>query len=155
MLPWKMVNGLSQSIIEKLDKNNFQVWKFRIINFLMGKGYWEFITGDEKEPPLLEWPVPMFLNRLNWKSEVKTTEEQGTFPSSQHFRGGGKRGVLELRDGTRKNDKCSITHMDHGLDLREATTFSFIIYFAPLHRGHIQMAFCPRTPKWESWNSQN
>jgi hypothetical protein len=22
----------------------------------MGKGYWEFITGDEKEPPLLKTP---------------------------------------------------------------------------------------------------
>jgi hypothetical protein len=52
-----MVNNLSQIAIEKLDKNNFQVWKFRIMNFLMGKGYWEFIIGDEKEPPLLEYPT--------------------------------------------------------------------------------------------------
>ncbi len=28
-------------VIERLDENNFQVWKFRIMNFLMGKGYWE------------------------------------------------------------------------------------------------------------------
>jgi len=27
------------------------------MNFLMGKGYWEFITGDEKEPLLLENPT--------------------------------------------------------------------------------------------------
>jgi hypothetical protein len=27
------------------------MWKFRIMNFLMGKDYWEFITGDEIEPP--------------------------------------------------------------------------------------------------------
>jgi len=52
-----MANGLPQIRIEKLNKNNFQVWKFRIINFLMGKGYWEFITNDEKEPPLLENPT--------------------------------------------------------------------------------------------------
>jgi hypothetical protein len=45
-----MANNLSQIAIEKLDKNNFQVWKFRIMNFLMRKGYWEFIIGDEKEP---------------------------------------------------------------------------------------------------------
>jgi hypothetical protein len=45
-----MADSLSQIAIEKLDKNNFQVWKFKIMNFLMGKGYWEFITGDEKEP---------------------------------------------------------------------------------------------------------
>jgi len=49
-----MADGLSQIAIEKLDKNNFQVWKFRIMNFLMGKGYWEFITGDEKKPLLPE-----------------------------------------------------------------------------------------------------
>jgi uncharacterized protein YegL len=47
-----MVNGLSQIAIEKLNKNNFQAWKFRIMNFLMGKGCWEFITSDEKEHPL-------------------------------------------------------------------------------------------------------
>jgi hypothetical protein len=33
------------------------VKKFRIMNFLMGKGYWEFITSDEKEPPFLENPT--------------------------------------------------------------------------------------------------
>jgi hypothetical protein len=44
-----MADGPSQIAIEKLDKNNFQVWKFRIMNFLMGKCYWEFITGDEKK----------------------------------------------------------------------------------------------------------
>jgi hypothetical protein len=53
-----MADGLSQIAIEKLDKNNFQMWKFRIMNFLTGKGYWEFITGDEKEPPLLENATP-------------------------------------------------------------------------------------------------
>jgi len=52
-----MADGLSQIAIDKLDKNNFQVWKFRIMNFLMGKGYWEFITGDEKEPPLPKNPT--------------------------------------------------------------------------------------------------
>jgi hypothetical protein len=47
-----MADGLSQIIIEKLNKNNFQMSKFRIVKFLMGKGYWKFITSDEKEPPL-------------------------------------------------------------------------------------------------------
>jgi hypothetical protein len=49
-----MADGLSQITIEKLDKNNFQVWKFRIMNFLMGKGYWEFVIGDETKPLLLK-----------------------------------------------------------------------------------------------------
>ena len=42
-------NSLSQIVTEKLDKNNFQAWKFRMTNFLMGKGYWDFITGNEGE----------------------------------------------------------------------------------------------------------
>jgi hypothetical protein len=52
-----MVDGLSQIVIEKLDKNNFKVWKFWIMNFLTGKGYWECIFSDEKKPPLLENPT--------------------------------------------------------------------------------------------------
>ncbi len=52
-----MADGLSQIAIERLDNNNFQMWKFRIMNFLMGKGYWEFITNDEKEPPFRENPT--------------------------------------------------------------------------------------------------
>jgi hypothetical protein len=52
-----MADGLSQIAIEKLNKNNSQVWKFRIMNFLMGKSYWEFITGDENEPPLPKNPT--------------------------------------------------------------------------------------------------
>ncbi len=51
------MDDLSQIAIEKLNKNNFHVWKFRIMNFLMGKGYWEFITGDETKPPLLKNPT--------------------------------------------------------------------------------------------------
>jgi hypothetical protein len=39
MLPWEMANDLFQITIENLNKNNFQVWKFLIMNFLMGKGY--------------------------------------------------------------------------------------------------------------------
>ncbi len=51
------MDDLFQIAIEKLDKNNFQLWKFRIMNLLMGKGYWEFIIGDEKKPTLLENPT--------------------------------------------------------------------------------------------------
>jgi hypothetical protein len=57
VLPLEMGDGLSQIAIEKLNKNNFQVWKFRIMNFFMGKGYWEFKTGDEKEPLILKNPT--------------------------------------------------------------------------------------------------
>jgi hypothetical protein len=52
-----MADGLSQIAIEKLDKNNFQVWKFWIMNFLMGKGYREFIIDDDDEPLFPENPT--------------------------------------------------------------------------------------------------
>jgi len=42
----------------------------------------------------------------------------------------------------------------HGPNLGEATTFPLIVYFVSLHEAHIQMTFCPGTPKWESRNSQ-
>jgi len=66
------VDGLFQIAIEKLDKNNFQVWKFRIMNFLMGKGYWEFITGDEKESPLPENPTQQQIQaNKTWHEKAK------------------------------------------------------------------------------------
>ncbi len=43
----------------------------------------------------------------------------------------------------------------HGPDSKEATTFPLIVYFVPSHWTNTQMAFCPRTPKWESRNSQS
>ena len=39
----------SQIVTEKLDKNIFPAWKFRMTNFLMGKGYWDYIEGDLEE----------------------------------------------------------------------------------------------------------
>jgi hypothetical protein len=52
-----MADNLFQIAIKKLDKNYLQMWKFTIMNFLMGKGYWEFIIGDETEPLLPENPT--------------------------------------------------------------------------------------------------
>jgi len=39
--------------------------------------------------------------------------------------------------------------------LEEATTFLLILFSMPDHKANTQMSFCPKTPKWESWNSQN
>jgi hypothetical protein len=48
------------------------------------------------------------------------------------------------------------THkIHHDPNLGEATTFPLIVYYVPFHEAHIQMAFCPGTPKWESRNSQS
>ncbi len=32
-------DGISQVVSDKLDNNNLHAWKFRISNFLMGKGF--------------------------------------------------------------------------------------------------------------------
>jgi hypothetical protein len=46
------------------------------------------------------------------------------------------------------NHEHTWTHKTHrDLDLKEATTFSFIVLFVINHMGYIQMSFCPRTPK--------
>ena len=34
--------------IEKLDKGNYQQWKFRMSNYLMGKGLWGYVIGETK-----------------------------------------------------------------------------------------------------------
>ncbi|MCO5578805.1 hypothetical protein L7F22_032651 [Adiantum nelumboides] len=46
-------DGISGLVSDKLDKNNFHAWKSRMTNFLMGKGYWDFIDGNQKEMPKL------------------------------------------------------------------------------------------------------
>ena len=38
--------------IEKLDKNSYQPWNFRMRNYLIGKSLWDYVTGDEEEPEL-------------------------------------------------------------------------------------------------------
>ena len=44
-------DGIGQIVGDKLDKDNFHAWKFRITNFLMGKRYWENIDGDLEDAP--------------------------------------------------------------------------------------------------------
>lgn len=40
--------------IEKLDKDNYQPWKFWVRTYLMGKGLWGYVTGEDVEPMLPE-----------------------------------------------------------------------------------------------------
>ncbi|MCO5605335.1 hypothetical protein L7F22_059517 [Adiantum nelumboides] len=42
-------DGISGLVSDKLDKNNFHAWKFRMTNFFMGKGYWDYIDGNQEE----------------------------------------------------------------------------------------------------------
>ncbi len=67
-----MANDMSKIATEKLDKNNFQACKFRIMNFLMGEGYWEFITSDETEPPLSENPTQQQIQtNKTWHEKIR------------------------------------------------------------------------------------
>jgi len=45
-----MGDGLVQIVREKLDRNNFQSWKYKMQSFLKGKGFWGLVTGKEVEP---------------------------------------------------------------------------------------------------------
>jgi len=67
-----MLDGLFQITTRKLNKNNFQVWKFRIMNFFMTKGYWEFIISDEKKPLLPKNPTQQQIQaNKTWHEKVR------------------------------------------------------------------------------------
>ena len=59
-----MSENLSTIVSEKLEKDNFQAWKFRMTNFLMGKEVWPFINGDGQEPILGAAPTAADLKTL-------------------------------------------------------------------------------------------
>ena len=46
-----MAEGFNQIVSDKLDKNNYPAWKFRMTNFLQGKGYWDYIDGENEAAP--------------------------------------------------------------------------------------------------------
>ena len=38
--------------IEKLDKDNYQPWRFKMRTYLTGKSLWGYVSGEEQEPKL-------------------------------------------------------------------------------------------------------
>ncbi|MCO5612656.1 hypothetical protein L7F22_066925 [Adiantum nelumboides] len=42
-----------QIVNEKLTKDNFHAWKFRITNYLKGKGYRDYVEGANEAPPVI------------------------------------------------------------------------------------------------------
>ncbi|MCO5593665.1 hypothetical protein L7F22_047681 [Adiantum nelumboides] len=40
-------------VSEKLTEDNFHAWKFRITNYLKGKGYWDYVEGANEAPPVI------------------------------------------------------------------------------------------------------
>jgi hypothetical protein len=51
--------------------------------------------------------------------------------------------------------QLELTRLTTAWTSRKPPPSPIILYFAPFHEAHIQMVFCPKTPKWESRNSQN
>ena len=37
--------------VRSLRKKNYPAWKFRMTNFLKGKGYWDYVDGDNEVAP--------------------------------------------------------------------------------------------------------
>ena len=48
---FKMSNSFNQIVSEKLEKKNYLALKFRMTNFLKGKGYWDYVDGDNEVAP--------------------------------------------------------------------------------------------------------
>ncbi|MCO5586400.1 hypothetical protein L7F22_040340 [Adiantum nelumboides] len=43
-----------QIVNEKLTEDNFHAWKFRITNYLKGKGYWDYVEGAYEAPHVIQ-----------------------------------------------------------------------------------------------------
>ncbi|KAH7279574.1 hypothetical protein KP509_37G024800 [Ceratopteris richardii] len=46
--------GMGQHMSNKLNKNEFHAWRFRMMNCLMGKGSWKYIKGENENAPYLQ-----------------------------------------------------------------------------------------------------
>ena len=46
-----MAESFNHIVSDKLDRNNYPAWKFNMTNFLQGKGYWDYIEGDNETAP--------------------------------------------------------------------------------------------------------
>jgi len=119
-----------------------------------------------------------------WSENNGRARSRGTLLGSQHFGGGrgacwnsgmglGRMTSINYSQDLHKTNTRWLMHSwstfgaktsheqtwihktHHNPNLGEATTFPLIVYFVPLHDAHIQIAFCPRTPKWESQNCQS
>ena len=44
---------------DKLDGTNYSLWSFMICNFLVAKGLWDYVTGDEERPTNVALNTPL------------------------------------------------------------------------------------------------
>jgi hypothetical protein len=93
------------------------------------------------------WCAPKLLDRFKCEFEMKTMEEQGVTSWLVHS--------LSTFGARTNHGHTRTNKIHHNPDLGEATTFPLIVYIMVGHGTNIQMTFCPRTPKWEFWNSHN
>ena len=65
-----MSDNITQIVSEKLDKSNFHAWKFRMTNFLMGKGVWDIVTGsDGVTLQFCIWNILEYISQLLFKMD--------------------------------------------------------------------------------------
>ncbi|KAH7294556.1 hypothetical protein KP509_27G007300 [Ceratopteris richardii] len=112
-------DGMTQLMSDKLDKNNFHAWRFRMTNFLMGKGYWKYIEGENEnashiqdsmighiqdaKTPKEAWNILVTLyetntkaRKLQLKNELHTLEKKCMSVSEKKL----VRGYVETNDNT-------------------------------------------------------
>ena len=65
---------ITQIVGEKLTKDNYSVWSYRIENFLRGKGVWELITGEDV-CPLLPEENPSDEDKRLYKTWIKKPQK--------------------------------------------------------------------------------
>ena len=70
------------SQIEKLEKNNYQPWRFRMKNYLIDKNMWRLVTGEAPPPKLPSQPNEDQLRQFNQWNE---RDQRGIFFLSQHI----------------------------------------------------------------------
>ena len=74
--------GDISSQIEKLEKNNYQPWRFRMKNYLIGKNMWRLVTREEPPPELSTQPSEEQVRQFNQWNE---RDKRGIFFLSQHI----------------------------------------------------------------------
>ena len=80
-----MSDGFNQIVSEKLEKNKYPAWKFRMTNFLKGKGYWDYVDGDNEAAP--ETPSKMLQQSKKGLEGMATRPEQGyVLALYEHYR---------------------------------------------------------------------
>ena len=69
-----MVDNSQNVGVEKLDKDKYQLWKFKMTNYLMGKGFGGYVVGEDAGLELLLQGVTPNLSQSLENMEQKRQE---------------------------------------------------------------------------------